>query len=43
MRRLKRAFGRLERDANEKADLKGRFTKLEKVHAKVGELEQVFT
>ena len=32
----------VERDANEKAALKGRITKLEKVHAKVGELEQVF-
>ena len=33
----------VERDANEKAALKGRITELEKVHAKVGELEQVFT
>ena len=32
----------MERDANEKAALKGRITELEKVHAKVGELEQVF-
>ena len=32
----------VERDANEKAALKGRITELEKVHAKVGELEQVF-
>ena len=32
----------VESDANEKAALKGRITELEKVHAKVGELEQVF-
>jgi len=32
----------VERDANEKAALKGRITELERVHAKVGELEQVF-
>src|SRR6185437_5715108 len=32
----------VEKDANEKADLKGRITEL-KVYARVGELEQVFT
>ena len=32
----------VEKDANEKAALKGRITELERVHAKVGELEQVF-
>ena len=32
----------MERDANEKAALKGRITELERVHTKVGELEQVF-
>ena len=32
----------MERDANEKATLKGRIAELERVHAKVGELEQVF-
>jgi hypothetical protein len=32
----------VERDANEKAAFKGRITELERVHAKVGELEQVF-
>ena len=32
----------MERDAIEKAALKGRITLLEKVHTKVGELEQVF-
>ena len=30
-------------DADEKAAIKGRITDLERVHAKVGELEQVFT
>jgi len=33
----------VERDANEKAALKGRITKLEKVYSKVDELNQVFT
>ena len=33
----------VEGDANEKAALKGRITELERVHAKMGELEQVFT
>ena len=40
---LERLRKTVERDANEKAALKGRITELEKVHAKVGELEQVFT
>jgi len=33
----------VEGDANEKAALKGRITELERVHAKMGELEQDFT
>ena len=33
----------VEGDANEKAALKGRITEQERVHAKMGELEQVFT
>ena len=33
----------VERDANEKAALKGRITELEKVYSKVDELNQVFT
>ena len=33
----------VEGDANEKAALKWRITELERVHAKMGELEQVFT
>ena len=33
----------VERDANERAALKGRITELEKVYSKVDELNQVFT